>query len=396
MRISRLADLLVALVFVSLIPASSPARTLTTLHTFSGSPDGANPVAGVVMDADGNLYGTTFYGGTVSSACPSGCGIVFSLTPSGTETLLYTFTNLNGDGAFPASNLLLHGNQIVGTTLHGGKIGAHGGLGTAFSTTASGGESIFFDFRCCVDSFPLALNLGPDGNLYGTTLGEGFIHPHDRRSFDGAVFRLKGSVHSFLFRFHDNPQDGARPTSGLAFDSQGNIYGTTSQGGATNGGVVFQVTPTGNYTVLYSFGSGTDGRVPNGGLIRDSNGNLYGTTNFGGTTNSGIVFQLSASGTETVLYNFIGGADGANPLAGVVSDAKGNLYGTTSGGGKFGHGTIFKLTPAGKHTVLYSFTGGADGGSPEAGLILDSTGNLYGTTNSGGTGNFGTVFKLGR
>ena len=392
MKISRLAYLLVALVFVALIPASSPARTLTTLHTFSGSPDGANPVAGVVMDADGNLYGTTFYGGTISSACPSGCGIVFSLTPSGTESVLYSFTNLNGDGAFPASNLLLLGSEIVGTTLHGGKKGR---LGTAF-VQASGDESQIVEFNCCIDAFPLALNRGPDGNFYGTTLGEGFIHEGDRRSYDGAVFRLKGHVQSYLFRFHDNPQDGAKPTSGLVFDSQGNIYGTTSQGGATNGGVVFQVTTTGNYTVLYSFGSGTDGRIPNGGLIRDSNGNLYGTTNFGGTTNSGIVFQLSASGTETVLYNFIGGADGANPLAGVVSDAKGNLYGTTSAGGKFGHGTIFKLTPAGKHIVLYAFKGGADGGSPEAGLILDSAGNLYGTTNSGGTGNFGTVFKLGR
>jgi uncharacterized repeat protein (TIGR03803 family) len=202
--------------------------------------------------------------------------------------------------------------------------------------------------------------------------------------------------------------DGSFPEAGLIFDSAGNLYGTTEIGGTYNAGTAFKLSPAsgGGYTemVLHSFTYGSDGAVPTAGLIFDSAGNLYGTTSYGGnpTSNSGAVFELSpASGggyTETVLHNFTGGSDGGNPYASLVLDSAGNLYGTAEGGGTSNNGTVFKMSPASgggyTETVLYSFTGGSDGQSPEGGLIFDSAGNLYGTTNTGGTSRIGTAFEI--
>src|SRR5271157_4610665 len=218
-------------------------------------------------------------------------------------------------------------------------------------------------------------------------------------------------TYGVLYTFTGSP-DGAVSDGGLVRDAQGNLYGTTSQGGdpaCTNGcGTVFKVNTTGNETVLYSFTGGADGAYPGAGLLRDAQGNLYGTTGQGGAlacnapNGCGTVFKVDTTGKETVLYSFTGGADGSTPEAGLLPDAQGNLYGTTSQGGDpactNGCGTVFKVDTTGKETVLYSFTGLPDGASPTAGLVQDAQGNLYGTTSQGGdpacTNGCGTVFKV--
>ena len=179
--------------------------------------------------------------------------------------------------------------------------------------------------------------------------------------------------------------DGATPHAGLAVDASGNLYGTTTAGGASNLGTVFELDTSNTETVLYSFAGGADGATPNAGLVLDASGNLWGTTTAGGASSLGTVFKVDTAGVETVVYSFAGGADGATPYAGLVRDATGNLYGTTRAGGASNFGTVFKLDTTGTETVLYTFTGGADGGSPQAGLILDAAGNLYGVTPSGGS-----------
>jgi len=189
--------------------------------------------------------------------------------------------------------------------------------------------------------------------------------------------------------------DGGDPYGGVILDSKGNVFGTASEGGDANNGVVFKIDTSGHETVLYSFSGGADGGGPLGSLIRDSSGDLYGTTSGGGTDNAGVVFKVDPSGHETVVYSFTGGADGGYPLGGLVRDASGNFYGATNGGGASGAGVVFKLDPSGHQTVLYTFTGGVDGGYPAwVTLARDSAGNLYGTTNGGGTDNAGVVFKV--
>ena len=198
-----------------------------------------------------------------------------------------------------------------------------------------------------------------------------------------------------------NCADGNTPYASVIRHA-GNLYGTTVGGGVSNSGVVFKLDPAGNETVLYTFcpnGNCVDGISPNA-VIRDKEGNLYGTTTFGGGANSGVVFKLDPTGAETVLYSFAGGADGANPFGSLIRDEAGNLYGTTTAGGPSGQGTVFKVDPSGSETVLYSFTGGTDGGFPEAGLVRDEKGNFYGATFFGGLASppcysfCGVVFKV--
>jgi uncharacterized repeat protein (TIGR03803 family) len=187
--------------------------------------------------------------------------------------------------------------------------------------------------------------------------------------------------------------DGAGPRAGLLRDAAGNLYGTTYYGGAFDYGTVFKLDTTGTETVLHSFTGGNDGGGPCSGLLRDAAGNLYGTTLFGGLPGSGTVFKLDTTGTETVLHNFFDNPDGRYPFAGLVGDAAGKLYGTTQYGGTYGKGTVYKLDKAGRGTVIHSFSG-PDGATPSAGLILDRSGNLYGTTYAGGASDMGIVFKL--
>jgi len=188
--------------------------------------------------------------------------------------------------------------------------------------------------------------------------------------------------------------DGANPAGGVIRDSAGNLYGTTYQGGINNAGLLYKLDTAGLVTVLYRFTGGPDWGGPTAGVILDSAANLYGTTSTGGTAGGGgVVYKLDTKGHESVLYSFTGGADGGYPNA-VIRDSAGNFYGTTYYGGTAGAGVVYKLDTTGKETVLYSFTGGVDGGSPYAGVIGDSVGNLYGTTYGGGTKSGGVVFKI--
>jgi uncharacterized repeat protein (TIGR03803 family) len=221
--------------------------------------------------------------------------------------------------------------------------------------------------------------------LNGCTSGCGTVFKVDQTGKETRLYEFIGG------------SDGANPFSALTRDSAGNLYGTASGGGASGFGVVFKLDTTGKQTVLHSFAGGSgDGQYPFAGVIRDAAGNLYGTTQNGGASNFGTVFKLDATGSLTLLYSFSGGADGGFPYYGrLVRDKGGNLYGTTFAGGAFKFGTVFKLDTTGKETVLYSFAGPpGDGQFPYAGLVPDAAGNLYGTTNLGGAFGTGTLFKV--
>jgi uncharacterized repeat protein (TIGR03803 family) len=227
------------------------------------------------------------------------------------------------------------------------------------------------------------------GNLYGTTRdgGKGY----------GVVFKLDTSGQETVLHTFTGGIDGAYPVGGVIRDSAGNLYGTAAAGGTAGAGVVFKVNKAGKETVLYAFRGGDDGGNPDAGVIRDSAGNLYGTTQTYGAYNVGVVYMLDTAGNETVLHTFTGGADGGNPYAGVIRDPEGNLYGTTTYGGRANVGVVYMLDTAGNETVLHRFSGGADGGLPyPGGLIRDSAGNLYGTASNGGTANVGVVYKVNK
>lgn len=214
----------------------------------------------------------------------------------------------------------------------------------------------------------------------------------------GAVFKLgKTGSESVIYSFTGG-SDGAQPEAALLTDGIGDFYGTTEAGGANGLGVVFKVTTAGSESTLHSFAGGSDGANPVASLIMDKSGNLYGTTEYGGTNGLGTVFKVTPGGSESVLYSF-GGSDGSYPLANLVMDTAGNLYGTTSEGGgsktcSGGCGTIFMLAANGTESVLHSFAGGSDGANPYAGLLLTKSGIMFGTTRNGGTANAGTVFEL--
>jgi uncharacterized repeat protein (TIGR03803 family) len=209
----------------------------------------------------------------------------------------------------------------------------------------------------------------------------------------GTVFRVKpNSKETVLHSF--GPGDGASPQSDLLLDQDGSLYGTTFFGGDNSVGTVFRISARGRESVLHSFGPGGDGINPVDTLAMDAEGNLYGITNKGGTANAGTVFRIKPNRKESVLYSFTGGADGGLPQGGVILGLDGNLYGTTAAGGVHGAGTIFRVKPNGKQTTLYSFTGGTDGAAPRSKVIMGSDGNLYGTATAGGTHGAGVVFRL--
>lgn len=322
---------------------------------------------------------------------------------AGSYSVLYEFKGGgNNDGALPFAAVIKDGSgNLYGTTAEGGE---GNNDGTVFKVAPNGTETVLHAFTGCSDFLDGCqprgkLLLDKKGNLYGTTYSGG-------GSLGGTVFKISASgKQKVLYAFTGNA-DGSLPAAGLIKDSAGNLYGTGAAGGNGGQGVVFKVSPTGNETVLYSFTGGADGGTPIGDLIADSSGNLYGTTYYGGAgsaciANCGVVFKVDSNGNETVLYAFQGGNDGAYPAAGLVRDSAGNFYGTTEYGGGpgcfegTGCGTVFKLTPGGTETVVYSFTGGADGGYPSSNLVEDN-GAVYGTTTSygGGCGNCGTVFKV--
>lgn len=225
------------------------------------------------------------------------------------------------------------------------------------------------------------------GNLYGATA-------HGGQYDGGVVYRLApDGTHTVLHSFSGG-NDGGLPLAGLVMDKAGNLYGTTESGGTRGGGLVFKLTPDGAKTTLHDFTGGDDGAFPHAGLFMDKHGNLYGTTQNGGRKNMGTVFEISAKGKERVLYAFHGDKDGLWPEGRVIKDTHGNLYGTTYYGGPGGAGEVFKLAPDGSKTVLHAFTDGDDGGFPASGLVMDEGGNLYGTAYSGGEEGVGTIFKI--
>jgi uncharacterized repeat protein (TIGR03803 family) len=287
--------------------------------------------------------------------------------------------------------------NLYGSTEEGG---AAGGVGTVFEVSATGVETVLHTFTGGSDeSYPSGnLLLDANGNLYGTTEGG---------SANGTVFKLlPGGNIGELHIFAGSPSDGANPEAGVIRDSAGNLYGTTLGGGANgNFGTVFEVSKDKTETVLYSFAAGSDGEDPLAGLVRDAAGNLYGTTAGGGGVvtgdcdmgvfpGCGTVFEVTPDGQETVLYRFTGRADGGNPFSDLVLDSKGNLYGTASAGGSAGLGVVFEVTPAGKEKVLHTFTGYPDDGSVPYGGLLHLGNYLYGTTSEGGPEQCGTVYKI--
>ena len=359
---------------------SARAQTESVLYTFTGPTDGAYSVAGLVRDTQGNLYGTTYQGG--GTGCNNlGCGTVFELTPSGTLKVLYTF-NGKADGATPLSGLILDkAGNLYGTTGYGGTSGD----GTVFEITAAGNHKVLHSFTGIDGAVPSAgLLRDGAGNLYGTTQYGGANY--------GTVFKIAPTGAETVLYSFTGGVDGGAPLGSLVLWN-GNLYGTTADGGAFGQGTVFEVTKKGAEKVLYSFSGGADGGGPFAGLVLDSVGSLYGTTLGGGGSGSGTVFEVTQTGAETVLYSFTGGADGGSPVARLVRDAKGNLYGTTTTGGASFNGTVFELSATGMETVLHSFTRGSDGAHPESGL-LRAGGSLYGTTFYGGPNDRGTVFKV--
>ncbi len=374
---------LVLVVSISLA-ALSQAQTLTVLHSFSSTgTDGQIPLAGLLL-ANGKFYGTTEQGGS-----HAGTGTIFQVDAKGHETVLYAFTGANG--TVPSAGLVRDAaGNLYGTTTEGGDFN----LGTVFKLDATGVETVLHHFSGGTDgSIPFAgLILDAAGNLYGATNTGG-----DPSCNCGTVFQISpNGTESVLYSFTGGTDGGSPVTGNLIRDSAGNLLGTTADGGAFGQGAVFKIHPDGTETTLYSFTGKSDGGSPYCNLIRDGKGNLYGTTSGGGTSRFGTVFKIDSQGNETVLHNFAGGSDGESPMAGLVLDGKGNLYGTTVAGGvvgKYGYGTIFEISQNGTETVLHAFNR-LDGDTPAAGLIIDGKGNLYGTTSSGGLHGRGTVFKL--
>ena len=373
----------------------APAQSLTTLYNFcaqSQCPDGYYPYAGLLQATDGNFYGTTANGGTSLYA-----GTIFKITPSGTLTTLYSFCSQSNcsDGYRPFASLLqaMDGN-FYGTTIFGGATRGEcsGGCGTVFKITSSGTLTTLYSFcsqsGCTDGSWPGdSLVQAADGNLYGTASSGG---PGNY----GTVFKTtSGGTLTTLNGF--NGADGARPTTaGVVRGTDGNFYGTTLYGGANAAGAVFKITPSGTLTTLHSFcsqGGCADGEWPYAGLLQATDGNLYGTTHLGGPYGGGTIFKITPSGTLTLLYSFCSQSqctDGQEPFAGLIQATDGNFYGTTQLGGAQGAGTAFEITPSGTLTTLYSFcsqSGCTDGQQPFAGLVQATNGNFYGTTVFGGT-----------
>ena len=432
-------------IFVFLAFAALPAQAqITTLHDFTGySPtgpsDGANPLAGLTYDSStGYYYGTTALGGSgtceLSPGASLGCGTVFKMDSSGNVSILHNFVGGTNDGESPQTGLVLYSGYLYGTANYGGT----NDDGTVFRVQTGGtGFEVLYSFQGNALPFPSTVIVDSSGSLFGTTENGGSCIDRPG-SGCGTVFKLSppatvGGAWTFteLYTFKgrdiaNGTYDGESPSGGVVMDSAGNLYGSVSYGGAHDDGIVFELkcleqSTSGSCTaysttdtILYTFGAAADdanGAAPLAGLIMDSAGNLYGTTVRGGSSSNcnvggeaigcGTVFKLSPPTTgntwsETVLHSFGGSPDdGAAPYAGLVRDSSGNLYGTTLAGGSSsncniglgeGCGTAFKLDASGNVTA-YSFTGPTTAGSlPAGGLVVGSGGNLYGTTAYGGSG----------
>lgn len=404
----------IMLAFVVPSSQSAHAQTLTVLHSFSGDPDGAGPFAGVTLDSAGSLYGTTYAGGTRNQ------GTIYQLKHSGstyTYNILYNFLSA-GDGGLPeASVVFAPGGALYGTTIQGGYDGCssmgHTGCGVVFSVRP---QSTFCRTVFCYwletpayafhggdngdGAFPLYGKLAFDqaGNIYGTTWFGGAYG-------GGTLYELSRSngtwTETILHNFGASG-DGSEPLHNVILDSAGNLYGTTQSGGVSGGGTVFQLVPSGsgwteNIIANFSLNSPLGG-APQAGLTIDQAGNLYGATGIG-SGSAGTAFELSPSGSGwqmTLLHQFPGGNQ-YGVVGNMVLDSQGDLFGTTFGGGPYLAGTIFKLTPSGSgwtYTDLYDFTNGDDGAAPTGDSSMDAQGNLYGTCQDSGALGQGVAWKF--
>jgi uncharacterized repeat protein (TIGR03803 family) len=374
-------------------PGMRPTRSYKTLYRFAGPPgDGSYP-SGALINVQSVLYGTTASGG---SACPNyGCGTVYRVSKSGVEKVLYSFTN-SPDGNAPVAPLTHVNGVFYGTTVYGGS-GCSNGCGTVYRVNRNGVEKVLYRFKGSPDGeAPGAGLIDVNGTLYGTTSKGG-------SSDNGTVFSISTTgAEKVLYSFANLP-DGAYPSAGL-IEVHGELYGTTTFGGSSTCGVtsapgcgiVFRISTAGSEDVLYRFEGNTDGAFPEAGLT-DLNGTLYGTTddNGGYFVGFGVVFSITTSGAEKVLYQFLGGQDGANPDTSLIA-VKGKLYGTTDYGGcssspSCGVGTIYEVSTTGVERALHRF--GYDYAATPSSALTNLKGTLYGTT--GGYYN-GTVFTLSR
>ncbi|MFZ0312831.1 MAG: choice-of-anchor tandem repeat GloVer-containing protein [Candidatus Korobacteraceae bacterium] len=412
-----------------LLAMAVQAQTYSVIHNFTGGADGAGP-GGLIIDAAGNLYGAAAGGGLSSQNCDDTCGVVFKMKSSGQGWVLTPLYQFQGgsDGSSPAGVVFGQDGTLYGITTLGGMpcpSETQRGCGTIFnlrpqpaackSALCPWTESVLYRFAG--GSTDGAIPVGQPifdhaGNLYGATYEGGVYTANCASGNDwcGTIFELtpsNGGWSENLPYIFTGGDDGSNPEAGVTLDAAGNLYGTAEVNGAGGGGTVFELTPSGSGWIentLHSFtGNGSSGYFPAAGLIFDPAGNLYGTTQYGGGAD-GTVFELSPAGsgwTFNQVYSFAGPLDLHGPLAPVLRDSAGNLYGTTfEVGGGANVGEVFELSPSNggwTYTVLHYFTDDhGDGGLPTSNLAMDAHGNLYGTTTTGGTDQLGTVWEITR
>ena len=391
--VGRVGKFMFAIAFVlGIVAAATPpaqAQTFSVVHNFSGGSDGGVPYNGFTMKGK-MFYGTASVGGTANA------GVFFKMNEKGEETVLHNFSG-GADGANPEGELIKDkSGSFYGTTTAGGAAGA----GTVFQVTGKK-ETVLYSFAGGTDgAVPVAgLTMDAAGNLYGTTSQGG-------ANGNGTVFELaapktKGGswTESILYSFGTGT-DGSVPIGGVSFDAAGNLYGTNSAGGSYGYGTVFQLVPGTPWTenILHEFQNADDGSVPYAGLVSDSKGNFYGAATQGGANGGGTVFELTSSGstwTFSVVYSVPGwGISGT--FRNLVLDASGNIYATTHCDGAYNAGTVYELSPSGgnwTYNLLFNFTGGADGQYSVSNLVL-SEGKLYGTTLFGGENGNGVVYEV--
>jgi uncharacterized repeat protein (TIGR03803 family) len=388
---------------------SAQAQTYTVLYNFTGGQDGAYPEAGLTMDRSGNLYGTAYEGGA------SNRGSVYKLAHRGGGWVfspLYNFTGQE-DGGAPIAGVVFGPNgTLYGTTEFGGHDCGEG-CGTVFNLRPPATicktilcpwtETVTYGFNGSGDGANPGygdLTFDQAGNIYGTTYFGG------NNNADGVVYELtpanggwtESAIHTF-----NGTSDGANPYSSVIFNAAGNLYGTTFAGGAHGYGTVFQLTPSGSgwaENTLYAFQSSTDGGKPFGGVVFDNAGNLYGATSSGGAGSGGTAYELMPSNGSWIfglLYSFTGSANLPGAYDSLTMDAAGNLYGTTTKDGAHAAGSVFKLTPANggwTETDVYDFASGSGGAVPYGSVLIDTSGNLYGTASAGGANGYGVIWEI--
>jgi len=399
----------VAAMAVLMVISAWSGDTEMVVYNFTGGNDGGNPAAQLIFDKAGNAYGTTVVGGLY------GCGTVFELTPSGgllQESVLYNFSCF-GDGKNPYGGVVLDNNgNLYGTTVAGGSGGdcTGDGCGVVYELTRSGGtwsQSVLYNFTGGDDGFGPGGGVVFDksGNLYGTT-------PDGGAYSQGVVYQLSANggqrQQTVIHPFTGGADGGVGSLGSLLIDNAGNLYGVTELGGIYGAGVAFKLSPAGGtwkFTTLYPFQGLPDAGFPYSGLIADANNRLYGTTYFGGANGLGTVFEVAPGANvltgwkDAVLHSFPGGTDASFPTSTLVFDTAGNLYGTSSTGGNpsCDCGTIFKLAPSTggwSESVLHSFGSAGDGAYPTYGLTPDGNGNYFGVTPVGGIHGQGVVFEI--